>query len=214
MTIYGVVTIAYNNAMELERYGGGDGGGINLQQSNLEIKGSCNISNNCAIRGGGIHATSSSIAIHQTGTLQLMDNSAVDGGAMYPKVNPKLYILHEFAREYIFLEFKGNDANYGGAVYVADDTNSGACSLNIECFIQILAVYQLLPNSSRTIEETVLFSVNDASNQGFNLFGGLLDRCVLSLIAKTRRETNSAITALKLSSNITSDSPMIFSFPI
>ena len=90
-------------------------------------------------------------------------------------------------------------------------TLTGACSPNIECFIQILALYQS-PSPSRTIRETVFFSGNDASNQGSNLFGGFLDRCVLSPIAEARKETNRAVTGLELTSNITSES--ISSLPV
>ena len=39
--------------------------------------------------------------------------------------------------------FTGNNAEYGGAVYVNDYTNSGMCGsdLKIECFLQVLAIY-------------------------------------------------------------------------
>ena len=83
MKVYGETTVDYNNVTEFDGNEGGNGGGISLQQSNLQIIGTCNISNNHAIRGGGIHATSSTITVYQSGILQLMDNSAIEGGGIY-----------------------------------------------------------------------------------------------------------------------------------
>lgn len=140
--MYDETTIAYNNATELDGNVGGNGGGISLQQSELQITGSCNISSNHAIRGGGIHATSSTITVHQSGILRIMDNSAIEGGGIHLAKNPRMYLLKLLINFHkTFLEFKGNCAIYGGAIFVADDINSGACLLNVECFIQTLAVY-------------------------------------------------------------------------
>ena len=44
--------------------------------SDLEIKGNCTISGNHAMRGGGIHATSSTVAVYQPGTLLISSNRA------------------------------------------------------------------------------------------------------------------------------------------
>ena len=59
ITIYGETTIANNMANS-------SGGGISLKQSRLEIKGVCQFVNNVAVRGGGIHASSSTIAVLST----------------------------------------------------------------------------------------------------------------------------------------------------
>ena len=58
ITVYGETTIANNTATD------SSGGGISLQQSDLEVKGNCTISGNDVKRGGGIHATSSTIAVY------------------------------------------------------------------------------------------------------------------------------------------------------
>ena len=175
--MYGDTTISYNNAIN------GSGGGISLHQSDLKVKGSCNISSNHAMRGGGIHATSSTVTIYESGNLQFVDNNAVNGSGIYLEVNPRIYFLKENPSDEMLLEFKGNHADYGGAVYVADDTNSGACSPNIECFIQTLVLY-LSTCSSKRISVNMAFSGNTASERGSNLFGGLLDRCVQSSFAE------------------------------
>ena len=173
ITINGKTTIANNIAKS-------NGGGISLKQSRLEIKGMCQFVNNVAVRGGGIHASSSTIAVFQPGTLQVTNSSAKFGGGLYLKVNPKLYILKNTGvrRVSYLMTFTGNHANYGGALYVSDDTNSGACSPDIECFIQTLALHQLEHPLLNT--ENIFFSDNTASEQGPNLFGGLLDRCIPS----------------------------------
>jgi predicted outer membrane repeat protein len=83
--MYCEITIANNTATV------SSGGGISLQQSNLEVKGNCNISGNDAVRGGGIHATSSTIAMHEPGTLQFINNRAKNGSGLYLELNAKLY---------------------------------------------------------------------------------------------------------------------------
>ena len=72
---------------------------------------------------------------------------------------------------------------------MADDTNSGACSPNNECFIQTLALYGVIiqNNVAQALAPSplnILFSGNTASEQGSNLFGGLLDRCIPSPFAE------------------------------
>ena len=86
--VYGETIIANNTATV------SSGGGIYLQQSDLEIKGNCIISGNNAVSGGGIHATSSTIAVHQQWILLFINNKAEEyGGGLHLGINPKLYIL-------------------------------------------------------------------------------------------------------------------------
>ena len=188
ITIEGEIKIGKNMATMANS----SGGGISLKQSHLEIEGRCQIVNNVAVRGGGIHASSSTIAVYHPGILQVTNNSAEFGGGLYLEVNPKLYVLKNILvrspdNEHI-ISCTGNRANYGGAVYVADDTNSGACSPDNECFIQALALYQERTYSRNL--ENILFSMNRASEQGSNLFGGLLDRCIPSPFAEVYRVTS------------------------
>ena len=171
--IYGEMTMAYNTALD------SNGGSISLRQSDLEIKGTYNVSSNRAVRGGGIHAISSSISVHQPGVLQFIDNSAVNGSGMYLEVSSKLYVLrkrpHPSIKENL-LVFENNHASHaGGAVYVADDTSTGSCLPSVECFVQTLALYPVESNCMKNI--SIHFSDNMATEQGSTLFGGLLDRC-------------------------------------
>ena len=218
--MYGETTIANNNITTIAN---SSGGGISLKQSRLDIRGRCNIENNSAVRGGGIHATSSTIAVHQPGTLHLISNNAQFGGGMYLEVNSKLYIL-KTEREYSFnvrlyiLIFTSNHANYGGAVYVADDTNSGTCSPDNECFIQKLALYQFIDFNydHDTVTVNILFSENTAAQEGENLFGGLLDRCIPSPFAEVYLKQDIHYSGISYLQNITENAQIhsISSHPV
>ena len=154
--MYGETTIANNNLTTITN---SSGGGISLKLSRLEIKGNCTIFNNSALRGGGIHATSSTISVYQPATLQIINNNAELGGGMYLEVNSKINVLKKSPNVYkiYYLTFIGNHANYGGAVYVADETNSGTCLFGHECFIQRLALYDPYDlHSENHIRDTVV----------------------------------------------------------
>ena len=185
---YGETIIANNTATAMS-----SGGGISLRQSDLEVRGNCTISGNAAVRGGGIHATSSTIAVYDPWTLQFINNRAKNGSGLYLEDTAKLYVIkptssHPLKLTYTSrcshsenLLFRANRANYGGAIYVGDNTNSDACSPDNECFIQTLALYQYYIKERKV---NVLFSGNTASEQGANIFGGLLDRCIPSPFAE------------------------------
>ena len=178
--MYGETTIANNN---LTTTANSSGGGISLKLSRLEIKGNCTLFNNSAMRGGGIHVTSSTISVYQPATLKIINNNAELGGGMYLEVNSKLYVLKEYycSKQVYYLNFFDNHARYGGAVYV-DDTNSITCSAGNECFIQTLKLYTAWHTDANKVN--IFFSGNTATPQGSNLFGGLLDRCIPSQFAE------------------------------
>ena len=88
--------------------------------------------------------------------------------------------------------FTGNSAEYGGAVYVGDDTNSGTCASDprTECFFQVLALYSKhLYDLYRGIN-LLYFSNNSANISGSTLYGGLLDRCAVSQFAEFEVDNN------------------------
>ena len=208
--MYGETIVANNTATD------SSGGGISLQQSYLKIKGNTTISGNDADRGGGIHATSSTIAVYQPWTLQLISNRAENGSGLYLEISTKLYVFKSMLGSEHLLIFQDNHASYGGAIYVDDDTNSGACLPDNECFIQTLALYQLTDhelqllskfNTSKSYNNTLFFG-NTASEQGANIFGGLLDRCIPSPFAEVYQQLAppyySGISYLGNISNMTS----------
>ena len=197
IALYGEVVISNNMASS------SNGGGMSLQLSDLKVRGNCNVTNNRAIRGGGIHSRSSIITIHKQSILQLASNIAEDGGGIYMEVNPKLYLLKP-ERSYVkenYLIFRENHAwQYGGAAYVEDGTSN--CSPNTECSIQVLAVHPYLqPNSP--IVANVIFSENTASKQGSDLFGGLFDRCIPSPFAEVYLKKKTQYSGVDYLQNIT-----------
>ena len=122
------------------------------------------------------------------------NNAAKKGGGLSLEANAKLYILRYIPvcrlDINVAITFTANSADYGGAVHVDDDTNSGTCTSDTktECFFQVLAIYNPiscnhhLENELKT--QTINFSQNYANISGSTLFGGLLDRCDVSQFAE------------------------------
>ena len=177
---------------------------FSLQESALTI-----IGNSAAKNGGGINIVSSSIKCIVTGSqdidqngkiveqymgaiLNFAENTAQKGGAIYLEANSKVTVL----KDYIFetdmkrsaLNFVENSAQYGGAIYVNDATNSGSCEGNpfdfnspkSECFISIVSTQTIVTANTNFSLNNVYFDLNTATISGPILFGGLLDRCIVS----------------------------------
>ena len=191
--ITGNTTLSNNTAK-------GSGGGVYLYRSALECKGNSKLSllgNVAGEKGGAIHAISSSIKtsllrgapFSERSQIIFTGNSADRGGALALEVNSKLYIFIKVDSDpnrsvSASLTFIRNRANYGGAIYVADDTNSGICSSSsfyvqsssTECFLQSLSLRgKFLANYTY-----INFTDNTGETSGDALFGGLLDRCTVS----------------------------------
>ena len=198
--VNGNVTILHNTA---SKSGGGvylSTGALNFQQrSNFALFG-----NSAAQKGGGVHAVSSSIKAtsafvwpHYTGTrINFTSNAAKRGGGLSLEANAKLYILKhdKIALKYLTCDtnttvFIANSADYGGAVYVDDDSISGTCAIDskTECFFQVLALYDENDNVLRKMQ-SIYFSQNNANILGSALYGGLLDRCAVSRFAEVNRD--------------------------
>ena len=222
------------------------GGGIYLHQSEMSCKKHSTlklVGNSAAERGGGIHATSSIITLmYDVGTKQLytgsnlkfIENTAEKmGGGMSLEVNTKVNILNvskydSSDAQYTF-EFITNSADYGGAVYVADDTNSATCmstsymaySSSTECFFQTLVtiVRQQTNLASQIVANPIntLFTGNIAHTKGSSVYGGLLDRCSVSpFVQRTNNEIEreksvNGVTYFKSISNNTDLDPYAIS---
>ena len=202
-------TIANNTATS-------SGGGIYLTNSelNCQKKTTIILYNNTAVhRGGGLISISSSIkavsaqtfifeseAWQYTGTrINFTKNKAKKGGGLSLEANAKLFIL-KYGTVYVqndydntntnTVVFTANSANYGGAVYVDDVTNSGTCAsdTNAECFFQVIAIHgqEYIIEDLRT--QSMYFSRNYAEISGSTLYGGLLDRCAVSQFAEVRKK--------------------------
>ena len=201
--VNGELVVINNTALD-------NGGGIYLYRSDFNCKiGSAVkiISNNAENKGGGLHAISSAIKVTYVrdsysgrSSLYFARNTAIKGGGVYLEANAKLLVLKEgttgnnlIHNNSIF--FRNNKAiEHGGAVYVADDTNAATCegpagslySDATECFVQVLTVMLLDQVRNNSYLTGVEFENNSAPN-GALLFGGLLDRCTLSLIAEIHK---------------------------
>ena len=91
-----------------------------------------------------------------------------------------------------------NKAIFGGAIYVDDISNYGACTRDTECFIQVQALYMILNNTlnlesqdpnHNNITKNVFFFDNKASKSGDNIYGGLLNRCITDIYSETSYKT-------------------------
>ena len=200
------------------------GGGLYLSQSELLAlqESTLTISSNDAYeRGGGIHAVSSSIKCIVTGSqytdptgetieeykgaiLNITENTAQKGGGIYLEANSKVTVL----KDYIFntnvghnaVNFIGNSAQYGGAIYVDDATYSGSCVSNpfevkspkSECFVSIVSTQTIVTTNTNFSLNNILFGFNGATVSGSTLFGGLLDRCIVSPFNERDRTINRA----------------------
>ena len=210
--VNGDVTIAHNTAT-------GNGGDIYLESTselNCQPRSIFVLHGNTAAnKGGGVHAISSSIkAYSQTihidnfryyryigARINFINNAAKLGGGLSLGANAKFYILkysillsnyYNYENDANTTTFTGNSAEYGGAVYVNDDTNSGTCASHprTECFFQVLALYGTSFYGPGVLLNSMYFSNNSDNNSGSTLYGGLLDRCAVSQFAEYDVDNN------------------------
>ena len=143
-----------------------NGGGVYFYQSELNCEPESKVTvlgNTALMKGGGIQAISSIINIYtttlldifpfayQTSNVTFTENKAKQGGGVCLEMNSKIYILkrrHPIPSDKsLLVEFVANSAKYGGAVYVADETNYQTCEnydtdfTSSECFIQQLGLF-------------------------------------------------------------------------
>ena len=201
VTMFGETVFTNNTAVN------SSGGGIYLHQSNMKVKGNCNVFQNYATGGGGIHVSSTILSVYQPGVLQFTNNSAESGGAMYFEGSSRLNLVKLYDTAEQLIIFTRNHAKYGGALYIAEDTV--ACSPAVECFIQTLALDLVPAINISTVN--IFFSLNSADEFGSNLFGGQLDRCIPSPFAEINLKqpvmaNSNGISYLRTISNITVDS--------
>lgn len=171
------------------------GGGFYLYQCQLHISGKLCLDKNTAnTMGGGIHSISTSIVFFGTekpGTIKqsqskfvISSNRARMGGGLAVEYGSKVYVI----ADYKILVFNKNKATKGGAIYVADNTNSGACpsdthnitDLAIECFFQWISPSIKIRKQKIKLNQVLTFTNNYAKASGGTLHGGLLDRCTIS----------------------------------
>ena len=239
--------VAFNNAID-------DGGGIYLYHSTIishPINNVVNISSNWANnKGGGIYAINSLITCIQVykkghiwphqNLMIVANNSARKGGGLYLESAAQLRVQYVNDTPVISSEvnlnttvyFTSNLAEYGSAVYVADETYIDVCDYNIsnmkttaaskaECFVQVFS--QVSASTKRYNITSMEFTTVNANYENHTestiIFGGLLDRCVPDphraevLNSGYAQRDIDGITYLKLISNI-ADIEMVSSLPV
>ena len=196
------------------------GGGIYLYSSILICRYECEISSNEVWieegSGGGIHAIGSSILVSKPSKYELTcndfdkksgfiricyrrllailtitNNYAYHGGGCMFEASSKLapYIRNHDSQCHV--NFTGNKAVLGGAIFINDSTTAGICdsnslsstSVKTECFLQKFYFIDEGYNKTNTVipmTSIIYFTNNFANESGSILFGGLLDRCTIS----------------------------------
>ena len=146
------------------------GGSIYALNSSISIRSTIAFLSNKAIEkyGGAINVIDSSI--EASGHIHFNANQAKSGGGISFE-NSILYTAPTLSTV-SNVSFTLNKANFGGAVFVNDESESSLCSSdplhsNVSlCFIQVMLDHL-----------SVNFYNNSANFSGDNLYGGLLDRC-------------------------------------
>ena len=180
------------------------GGGVYGYQSQLTIVGSqisdlTLFTRNFAPQGGALFAVASSLFIFH-GSVVFLNNEALRGGAVALSESSKIYIqktVRDIYNEFrVKLIFSNNSADYGGAIYVLDDSNTGVlCQQKAgshlrplstkECFLQTLRLYfPLLRNFTEFNYVNTFFQFNEGNKAGNDIFGGLLDRCQINAFSE------------------------------
>ena len=220
------------------------GGGLYCFQSEVIVEGRILLMGNKAgMKGGAIHMIGTRINIPirsysyafraLPSTIIIVDNGANEGGGIYFEGNSKMYVSKEGpttreVNEVRKPQFINNTANHGGAIFIADGTDSGTCSsmssesvfsTAVECTLQVFALHEF-EGEGYKLPQNFRFANNTAYSSGSDIYGGLLDRCQASLYAEARQKykgKNSELNLLgtpylKIISNTNED--MISSDPV
>ena len=175
------------------------GGGVFLYHSDLngQYNSITTVANNRANNSGGaIHAVNSLITMYHDrqytksmeGSMNFIENNAQKGGGVCLESNSQIHVqktgdLYLKKKSNISVYFISNNASFGTAIYVVDETYFDVCSREpinpysstTNCFIQVLS--QTL--SSSTYDIFSIMFVSESNNcSGSIIVGGLLDRCI------------------------------------
>ena len=204
------------------------GGGMYLYRSTMTIRHDFQITENIAYEnGGGIFLAYSDIIIEvdkdNSVSLILTRNTAQCGGGFYLEGISRLQVHAPNSS----IKLIDNSADYGGAIFVDDNTKYGTClstpvssTPDAECFFRTHNPY-LYYATSRTVQlESITAQNNTARHSGSNLFGGLIDRCVPLSMGYTYTEAmieqypNGQSYLQSISNLIDSDTNSITSHPV
>ena len=177
------------------------GGGIYVNDGHIHFGTEVGISHNNAIEtGGGIHAIDSNITIR--GNVHFTCNQADKGGGV--SLQSSKFYDDEVggAITPYCVNLISNHANFGGGLYIDDESEESVCSNNPYTGEYSSVSGCFFENVTRGL--LIYFDENYAKHGGHNLYGGLLDRCrVVSETNSSRLEPVGA-DRFKEISNITS----------
>ena len=192
LNVHDELTLLYNTAND-------SGGGVYLYRSklNCHLNSTLKLLGGGAVKGGGIYAINSLVRVFSNrdsfieSSINFTENMAQKGGGIYLELTAEMHIIklgNDYTRTIYSLHFISNSADYGGAVYVADETNFKICasksyynynsSVGTECFLQIVSPMETLLMKYNIV--SIEFVNNSAEVSGPVLYGGLLDRCTLN----------------------------------
>jgi hypothetical protein len=169
------------------------GGGIFAYRTPINVLSNVKIFNNEAEFGGGIYAISTSITVtssEDNDSLShdlIITNNTADqyGGGLYFSSNSRLYVYQLDPRYHnmsAILTF--NTAQRGGAFYISDETYVDLCRQANQTSDQLLVdsqcIFQVVDLYRNTGSLRLIFDSNKASESGSIMYGGLLDRCIVS----------------------------------
>ena len=181
------------------------GGGVFAESTSyINVSSTVHFNNNCAIDGygGGISAQNASIALGSA-IVDFVNNTARFGGGA-SLANSNLNGITDASVD-LYVNFMSNFADYGGALYVNDmlECISYDSQLKIDCFFQ-------------NITKGLHFYFNNNSarykTRGYDLFGGLLDRCTIVSNTQSVLEQDGTSRFKNLSTLMTLDT--VYSEPI
>ena len=199
ISVRGKLIVANNTADD-------SGGGAYLYLTEFICYGNCNFVNNQARKkGGGICASSSQIILRSESMwhnsqcncslLEITNNTAQDGGGICLEMNSRISGLG--GHDYVYnIVFTNNTAlQNGGAIFVDDGSYSGTCNstsstlylTKTECFLQTFNTDYV--RSRQPYHHHMIFS-NNLAKAGAILYGGLLDRCTVNIVADVYMSTH------------------------
>ncbi len=188
-----------------------NGGGIYAYSSRVEFESALRIPaniyseivNNIAENGGGIYAVSSTIKLTHSHVNIDSNIATAKGGGVFLRQSSRLYLFkkeyeHVAKKPLVTLTINNNSAQYGGGIFVADNTQRSGCgggvtengatqTISEDCFIQTMNVhgFKLKLNYFNTF-----MTNNMATQSGADIYGGLLDRCTANKNAEYQNSLN------------------------
>ena len=199
ISVRGKLIVANNTADD-------SGRGAYLYLTEFICYGNCNFVNNQARKkGGGICASSSQIILRSESIwrnsqcncslLEITNNTAQDGGGICLEMNSRISGLG--GHDYVYnIVFTNNTAlQNGGAIFVDDGSYSGTCNstsstrylTKTECFLQTFNTDYV--RSRQPYHHHMTFR-NNLAKAGAILYGGLLDRCTVNIVADVYMSTH------------------------